>query len=170
MPAETIYADLVLAVAALVAGVLYLRARRRHKAKKAGPPVRPATPTPRSAAPPALSPIQAPGVTTWAPPPPATPSAAVAPTVIAPPTASWDQPGPKPAAGGWSAGSPAPAWGAPGGAPGAPPRGPPPPSPPPPASRPARSRADVGCAHAIRSCTGVTRWTNLGRRSAAASS
>ena len=87
MPAETIYADLVLAVAALVAGVLYLRARRRHKAKKAGPPVRPATPTPRSAVPPASSPIQAPGVTTWAPPPPATPGAAVAPTVIASPTA-----------------------------------------------------------------------------------
>src|SRR3989442_1322547 len=29
MPTETVYADLVLAVAALIAGVLYLRARRR---------------------------------------------------------------------------------------------------------------------------------------------
>ena len=37
-------------------------------------------------------------------------------------------------------------------------------------SRTARSRADVGCAHAIRSCAGVTCWTNMGRRSTAASS
>src|SRR5438309_1381487 len=51
MPTETVYADLVLAVAALIAGVLYLRARRRHgKRKKSGPPVRPATPTPQAAA------------------------------------------------------------------------------------------------------------------------
>ena len=51
MSTETVYADLVLAVAALIAGVLYLRARRRHgKRKKGGPPVRPATPIPPSAA------------------------------------------------------------------------------------------------------------------------
>src|SRR5712692_9002860 len=82
MPVETVYADLVLAVAALIAGVLYLRARRRHvRRKKAGPPVRPATPLPNSAG--------GQAVTTWAPPPAAT---HVAPTVVAPPSPSWDQP------------------------------------------------------------------------------
>src|SRR5712664_751101 len=119
MPVETVYADLVLAVAALIAGALYLRARRRHvKHKKSGPPIRPATPTPQAAAMPAHG-----AVTTWAPPPPATPGAAVAPTIVAPPSPSWDQPASKPAAGGWAAGSPAPAWGAP-------PSAPPPPPPP----------------------------------------
>ena len=33
-----------------------------------------------------------------------------------------------------------------------------------------RSRADVGCVHAVRSGADLTRWTNMGRRSAAASS
>src|SRR3989442_1025579 len=131
MPVETVYADLVLAVAALIAGALYLRARRRHVThKKSGPPVRPATPTPQAAMPARGA------VTTWAPPPPATPGAAVAPTIVAPPSPSWDQPASKPAAaGGWSGGSPAPAWGAP--AAGAPP---PPPPPPPPAPPPAPAR------------------------------
>src|SRR3989442_1151900 len=68
MPVETVYADLVLAVAALIAGALYLRARRRHVThKKSGPPVRPATPTPQAAMPARGA------VTTWAPPPPPTP-------------------------------------------------------------------------------------------------
>src|SRR5258708_21345673 len=84
MPVETVYADLVLAVAALIAGILYLRARRRHvRRKKAGPPVRPATPAPNSAG-------QA--VTTWAPPPAATHAPSMAPTVVAPPSPRWDQP------------------------------------------------------------------------------
>src|SRR5260370_17421297 len=86
MPTETVYADLVLAVAALIAGVLYLRARRRHgKRKKSGPPVRPATPAPAAAG-------TRGAVSTWAPPASATPGAAVAPTVVAPPAPSSDQP------------------------------------------------------------------------------
>src|SRR6266851_3326531 len=126
MPTETVYADLVLAVAALIAGVLYLRARRRHgKRKKSGPPVRPATP-----APPAAGTRGA--VSTWAPPASATHGAAVAPTVVAAPAPSWDQPAakgntagqatpapppssPPPPPPGMTPGSgaPAPTWGAP---------------------------------------------------------
>src|SRR4029077_13042682 len=95
MPAETVYADLVLAVAALIAGLLYLRARRRHvRRKKAGPPVRPATPIPNSAAP-------GQSVTTWAPPPAATHAPSLAPTVVAPPSPSWDQPAARSASPGW---------------------------------------------------------------------
>src|SRR5260370_26991817 len=103
MPVETVYADLVLAVAALVAGLLYLRARRRHvRRKKAGPPVRPATPIPNSAGGPGQS------VTTWAPPPAATHSPAVAATVVSPPSPSWDQPQVRSASPGWGPGSPPP--------------------------------------------------------------
>src|SRR5260370_31923730 len=87
MPVETVYADLVLAVAALVAGLLYLRARRRHvRRKKPGPPVRPATPIPNSAGGPGQS------VPTWAPPPPATPAPAVPPPVLTPPPPRPDPP------------------------------------------------------------------------------
>src|SRR5260370_7762711 len=130
MPVETVYADLVLAVAALVAAILYLRARRRHvRRKKAGPPVRPATPVPMSAGP------TDPSVTTWAPPPVATHAANVAPTVVAPLSPSWDQPPVRGAAPGWGPGTPA----APGPPPAPPPppfAAPPPPPPPPPALAP----------------------------------
>src|SRR6202022_3353573 len=107
MPAETVYADLVLAVAALIAGALYLRTRRRRgKRKKVGPPIRPATPTPAAAGP------SAPGGATWAPPPGATPAAPVAPTIVAPPaqSPSWDRPGANAPAPAWSGGVQAPAW------------------------------------------------------------
>src|SRR5438477_5255547 len=61
MPVE--YADIILAVAALIAAALYLRTRRRRK-KKSAPPVRPAAPTNQTA-----------GVAaTWAPPTPARPA------------------------------------------------------------------------------------------------
>src|SRR5260370_6931057 len=125
MPVDTVYADLVVAVAALVAGILYLRARRRHvRRKKAGPPVRPATPVPMSAGP------TDPSVTTWAPPPVATHTPNVAPTVVSPPSPSWDQPPVRGASSGWGPGTPA----APGLAPPPPPppAAPPPPPPPPP--------------------------------------
>ena len=46
MPVE--YADIILAVAALIAAVLYLRVRRR-KRKKSAPPVRPAAPAKQTA-------------------------------------------------------------------------------------------------------------------------
>src|SRR5438067_13157608 len=94
MPVE--YADIILAVAALIAAALYLRTRRRMK-KRSAPPVRPAAPTNQTA-----------GVAaTWAPPTPARPQT-VAPTMVAPPpgTSGWGAPAPaKPAQGGW--GSPA---------------------------------------------------------------
>src|SRR5260370_17799801 len=87
MPVETVYADLVLAVAALVAGLLYLRARRRHvRRKKAGPPVRPATPTANAAGAPNQS------VTTWAPPPVAPHAPNVATTAPPAPPPPWHQP------------------------------------------------------------------------------
>src|SRR5260370_9242739 len=105
MPVETVYADLVLAVAALVAGLLYLRARRRHvRRKKAGPPVRPATPIPNSAGGPGQS------VTTWAPPPAATHSPAVAPTGVSPPPPSWGPPQARSAPPRWGPRSPPPGF------------------------------------------------------------
>src|SRR5438445_316964 len=77
MPVE--YADIILAVAALIAAALYLRTRRRRK-KKSAPPVRPAAPTNQTA-----------GVAaTWAPPTPARPAMTpVAPTIVSPPNSGW---------------------------------------------------------------------------------
>src|SRR5712692_616156 len=112
MSTETVYADLVLAVAALIAGVLYLRVRRRHvKRKKSGPPVRPATPSPQSAAAPGRA------VTTWAPPPLATPAAPIAPTAVVQPSPSWDQSPARSTSPAWQAGAQSPSWGAPGAGP-----------------------------------------------------
>src|SRR5207244_4234562 len=95
MPNE--YAMILLALAALLTGGLYLMTRRRRKKKKSAPPVRPAAPTNQTA-----------GVAaTWAPPTPARPQT-VAPTMVAPPpgTSGWGAPAPaKLAQGGW--GSPA---------------------------------------------------------------
>src|SRR3989442_1436201 len=114
MPTE--YAVMILAVAALFTGGLYLMTRRRHRKKKSAPPVRPAAPTNQTA-----------GVAaTWAPPAQPRP-ATVAPTMVAPPPSNaWGPPptsGP-PAQAGWgtpasppvaapSSSSPAPAWGSP---------------------------------------------------------
>ena len=78
MPNE--YAMILLALAALLTGGLYLMTRRRRKKKKSAPPVRPAAPTNQTA-----------GVAaTWAPPTPARPQT-VAPTMVAPPpgTSGW---------------------------------------------------------------------------------
>ena len=72
MPTE--YAVIILAVAALFTGGLYLMTRRRRKKKKSAPPVRPPAPANQTA-----------GVAaTWAPPIPARP-ATVSPTMVAPP-------------------------------------------------------------------------------------
>src|SRR6266851_5822564 len=104
MPSETLL-DLVLALAALVAGVLYLRARRRRsKKKKAGPAVRPATPSPQPAG------AARGGITTWAPPA-GTPQG-VAPTMVVPQAQTWEQPATatRTSTAAWSAGAPAPAW------------------------------------------------------------
>ena len=87
MPIE--YAEMILAVVAILAAVLYLRTRRRRKRKKSAPPVRPASPT-----------IQTAGVaSTWAPPAAAKPVHPVAATVVVPPPSSpsWDHPAASPA-------------------------------------------------------------------------
>src|SRR3977135_1659155 len=128
MPTEL--AVIILAVAALFTGALYLMTRRRRRKKKSAPPVRPAAPTGQTA-----------GVaSTWAPPPAARPT--IAPTVVVQPgsSPSWDQPASSQA----KPGSTSPAWGAPAAPPGTPsptwgspaapptPAGPPPPPPAPP--------------------------------------
>src|SRR5260370_1310505 len=61
MPTETVYADLVLAVAALIAGVLYLRARRRPGKRKTSAPRGPPAPPAPAAAPPPPAPAGGPG-------------------------------------------------------------------------------------------------------------
>src|SRR6202171_790689 len=112
MPVE--YAYIVLAVVALIAGLLYMRVRRRRRHKKSAPPVRPASPVNQTA-----------GVaSTWAPPASATHAPSpIAPTVVVPPSSSpsWDQPAAspsKPGQGTWGApgsppAAPAPTWGSP---------------------------------------------------------
>src|SRR5579864_9206522 len=105
-------AIILLALAALPVALLYIRTRGRRKKKKAGPPVRPPTPTNQTA-----------GVAaTWAPPAIATRAPSpIAPTVVVPPSPSWGAPA-SPAVS--PAAAPSPSWGAP--------AGPPPPPPPPP--------------------------------------
>src|ERR1700680_5312783 len=120
MPIE--YAEIILAFAAIVAAALFRRTRgRRVKHKEAGPPLRPSSPIPQSAATP---PRPAGIASTWAPPSMQA-QAQVAPTVIAPPGASpsWDQPASSPAKPGQQA-----TWGSPAASP-APPGPPPAPSP-----------------------------------------
>src|SRR3981081_3602946 len=73
MPVE--YADIILAVAALFAAILYLRTRRRHRRKKGAPPVRPASPTSQTAR----------GASKWAPPRPRGPPPPGPPDVWLPP-------------------------------------------------------------------------------------
>src|SRR5450759_4820176 len=94
------YAYIILAVVALVAGILYMQVRRRRRHKKSAPPVRPAAPASQTA-----------GVaSTWAPPAMATHAPSpIAPTVVVPPSASpsWDQPAASPAKPGQGT------WGAP---------------------------------------------------------
>src|SRR5690348_9634389 len=100
MPVE--YAYILLAVTALIAAVLYLRVRRRRGKKKSAPPVRPAAPANQTA-----------GVAaTWAPPAIQNRSQSpIAPTVVVPPSPSWDRgeagPAAKPATAGEWGGVPA---------------------------------------------------------------
>src|SRR5438874_13710174 len=119
MPIE--YAEIILAVVALFAGILYLRVRRtRSKGKKNKNAVRPASPSRGIAT--QAAPEQ-PAVQTWAPPVTAPRPGSVASTVVqAPPqpqpsaNPSWDQPAPAPAPGAqptWGSAQPAPSWGAP---------------------------------------------------------
>ncbi|HET7466982.1 MAG TPA: hypothetical protein VFL29_09955, partial [Candidatus Dormibacteraeota bacterium] len=128
MPIE--YAEIILAVVALFAGILYLRVRRsRTKGKKKQNAVRPASPSrtgiasqPAQAAAPAAP--ADPAVQTWAPPVAAPRPGSVASTVVAPPpqpaaNPSWDQPAAAPAPGAqptWGSAQPAPSWGPPAGA------------------------------------------------------
>src|SRR5439155_1468556 len=101
MPIE--YAEIILAVVALFAGILYLRVRRtRSKGKKNKNAVRPASPS-RTGIATQAAPEQ-PAVQTWAPPVTAPRPGSVASTVVqAPPqpqpaaSPSWDQPAPAPA-------------------------------------------------------------------------
>src|SRR5256885_12701520 len=101
MPIE--YAEIILAVVALFAGILYLRVRRtRSKGKKNKNAVRPASPS-RTGIATQAAPEQ-PAVQTWAPPVTAPRPGSVASTVVqAPPqpqpsaNPSWDQPAPAPA-------------------------------------------------------------------------
>src|SRR5258706_8718562 len=127
MPIE--YAEIILAVVALFAGILYLRVRRtRSKGKKNKNAVRPASPSRTGMA--SQPTPQQPAVQTWAPPVATPRPGSVASTVVqAPPqpaaSPSWDQavaqptPGAQPT---WGSAQPAPSWGAPpAGAPGNPP-------------------------------------------------
>src|SRR5581483_5156588 len=87
MPIE--YAEIILAVVALVAGVMYLFVRRRRvKAKSPKDAVRPSAPSRGAAAAAATTAdvaMPGPAVQTWAPPPSATRVAPVSSTVVAPP-------------------------------------------------------------------------------------
>jgi hypothetical protein len=151
MPIE--YAEIILAVVALFAGILYLRVRRtRTKGKKSKNAVRPGAPA-RGAAAATTAGTQAegPAVATWAPPVTQPRPGSVASTVVAPPpqpaapaSPSWDQPAPAPQGGQPPAPSPtratsaaSPAWGAPG----APPPPPAPAAPPPPPAQSAPAPA-----------------------------
>src|SRR5712691_5516720 len=127
MPIE--YAEIILAVVALFAGILYLRVRRtRSKGKKNKNAVRPASPS-RTGMASQPTPEQ-PAVQTWAPPVATPRPGSVASTVVQPPpqpaaSLSWDQPAAAPAPGAqptWGSAQPAPSWGAaapPPGSPGA---------------------------------------------------
>src|SRR5438034_356401 len=124
MPIE--YAEILLAVVALFAGILYLRVRRtRSKGKKNKNAVRPASPS-RTGMASQPAPEQ-PAVQTWAPPVTAPRPGSVASTVVQTPpqpaaSPSWDQPAAAPAPGAqptWGSAQPAPSWGAtPAGSPG----------------------------------------------------
>src|SRR6266513_2712 len=107
MPIE--YAEIILAVVALFAGILYLRVRRtRSKGGKSSKnAVRPGAPARGAAAPTSAAPRATdPAVATWAPPVTQPRPGSVASTVVAAPpqpappaSPSWDQPAPAPQGG-----------------------------------------------------------------------
>src|SRR5260370_40722330 len=119
------YAEIILSVVALLAGILLLRVRRvRIKGKKNKNAVRPASPSRTGMA--SQPTPQSPAVQTWAPPVATPRPGSVASTVVQTPpqpaaSPSWDQPVAAPTPGAqptWGSAQPAPSWGAaPAGAP-----------------------------------------------------